>query len=336
MPVIFIVQAIRALIRFLREREDYRKCHRSVVLCFRKAILPLFFVMALAAMLPDVTLSRVWVYGMGLYLLCVIWNVVASRVKRNTGNETEFLNFIQITSAVGLLLALGALAALEYSHIPAYLFDRIRYADGLDIILDCFEGNFDMPKLLMLVFIAVFMVGLGLLIRYLYYCLLRIACLMETTRHKNVEKEGMVGLAIAILLTLVTCFFLFGASGRLKLVVEDDEKIAFYVALGLLALVLVMEIIQRALCYVNRLDREYRNDLLCGRTDDRMYSVDAVIADYDTSAPVEEVSAEETPSESNEIEENPAVETFASEASVTETSASEPSAPESATEEIPQ
>ena len=305
MPVICIVQAVYALIRFFTERDDLRKRHRSTVLCFRRAALPLFVVMALTVMLPDVTLSSVWFYGMGLYLLCVIWNLVASRVKRNTGNEKEFLNFIQISSVVGTVLALGALGALELSHIPAYLFDRIRYADGIEIILNCFEGDFDVPKLLMLIFIAVFLVGLGTVIRYLYYSLLRIACIMESTRHKNVEKEGMVGLTVFMLLSLASSFFLFEASGRLKLVVEESEKIAFFVAMGLLLLVLILEGVQRVLCYLNRLDREYRNDLLCGRTDDRMYSVEAVIAEVAEPTPAEEAAAETADVEDGIIEGSP-------------------------------
>ncbi len=311
MPVICIVQAVYALIRFFMERDDLRKRHRSTVLCFRRAALPLFVVLALAVMLPDVTLSSVWFYGMGLYLLCVIWNLVASRVKRNTGNEKEFLNFIQISSVVGTVLALGALAALKLSHIPAYLFDRIRYADGIEIISNCFEGDFDVPKLLMLIFIAVFLVGLGTVIRYLYYSLLRIACIMESTRHKKVETEGMVGLTVFALLSLASSFFLFGASGRLKLMVEESEKIAFFVSMGLLLLVLILEAVQRALCYLNRLDREYRNDLLCGRTDDRMYSVDAVIAETAEPAAAEDPSVEQAPMEEPSAETAPADESLA-------------------------
>ena len=55
--------------------------------------------------------------------------------------------------------------------------------------------------------------------------------------------------------------------------------IAFFVATGLMVLVLITEIVQRILCYINPLGREYRNDLLCGCTDDRMYSEESVETD---------------------------------------------------------
>ena len=276
------------MIRFLTNRHDARKRHRAVVLAFRRAVLPVFMILALSFMLPDVTVSTAWIVGIGVYLTCVLWNFVASRVKRNTGNEKEFLNFIQILSFIGVILMSGFPVALEITHIPAYLYDRIRYADGLEIILDCFEGNFDMAKMLMLLFAASFMAGIGLVVAYLYYVLLRVSGLLESTRYKSVEKEYMIAHIVVTLLMFCSSYFLFEASGRLELVLEDFEVIAFHVMLGLLVLVLIVEIVLRALCYVNRLDREYRNDLLCGRTDDRMYSVDAVIAE----APEEALSAE--------------------------------------------
>ena len=293
LPVICIVQALCALIRFLKNRHDARKRHREVVLAFRRAVLPMFMILALSFMLPDVTVSTAWIIGIGLFLACVLWNFVASRVKRNTGNEKEFLNFVQILSFIGVILMSGFLVTLELTHVPAYLYDRIRYADGLEIILDCFEGNFDMAKMLMLLFIASFMVGIGLAIAYLYYVLLRASGLLESTRYKSVEKEYMIAHIVVTLLMFCSSYFLFEASGRLELVLEDFEVIAFHVMLGLLVLVLIVEIVLRGLCYVNRLDRECRNDLLCGRTDDRMYSVDAVIAETPEEALPAEAPAEE-------------------------------------------
>ena len=329
-PLIGLIQLVCALIGLLTRRKDSRKRHRCAVLCFRRTVLPLFVILFLTLTLPDVTPSAVWFYGMGLFLLCVIWNLVASRVKRNTGNEKEFLNFIQIFSILGVISAVGALAALERSHIPAYLYDRIRYADGLEIILACFEGDFDVPKLLMLIFIAVFLTGIGLAVRYLYYGFLRIACLMESTRHKKVEKEGLIAPVVFAILTLASSYFLFEASGRLKLVVEESEMVTFFVALGLLALVLVLEIIQRILCYLNRLDREYRNDLLCGRTDDRMYSIEAVIAEVEEPAPIEETAMVEAA-----MVEAPVGEVSAAEASITDGFAEEASAEEASASETP-
>ena len=279
MPMICIIQAAAALIRFFLEKEDFRKRHRRVVLCVRRTILPLFVVMALTVILPEVTLSSLWFCGIGVYLLCAIWNLVASHIKRNTRNEREFLTFVQIPSGIGAVLVVGALWALDQSHISVYMFDHIRYADGMEIIWDCFNGYFDVPKLLMLIFVAVFFVGIGMMIRYLYYALLRFACIMESTGYKKVEKEGMIVLSVFILLSLATSFFLFEASGRLKLELARFEMIAFFVAMGLMVLVLITEIVQRILCYINPLGREYRNDLLCGCTDDRMYSEESVETD---------------------------------------------------------
>ncbi len=280
-PIVMFTRAIYALPDLIAHRKDHRERHRLVVLGFRRAIRPLFALLLFALLIPEVRLSAIWLWAMGIYLLCVIWNLVASRVKRNSANETEFLNFIQFFSLGGLALMVGALVALGRSGLLRHLYERVCYADGLDIILDLFSGDFDIVKFIVLMIVALVLAGVGLMVRYLYYGLLRVACLFESSRHKKVEHEGMVALTVVSLLTLGSSYFLFEARGRLELVLEEEEFIAFLVCLGLILLAMTVEILQRVFCHVNRLDREYRSDLLCGRTDDRFYSVDAVIGDED-------------------------------------------------------
>ena len=321
-PVVMFTRAVYAIPDLIAHRKERRERHRLVVLGFRRAIRPLFAILLFALFIPEVRLSEIWLYAMGIYLLSVIWNFIASRVKRNTSNETEFLNFIQFFSLGGLALMAAAVIALGYSGILRHLFERVYYADGLDIIWDLFSGDFDVIKLIVLGFVALVLAGVGLMVRYLYYGILRVACLFESSAHKKVEHEGMVANTAVTLCLLGSSYFLFEARGRLELVLEEKEFIAFLVCLGLILLTMVLEILQRVFCHVNRLDREYRNDQLCGRTDDRFYTVDAAVADGETKVetvteetiteetPAEETPAEETPAEEIAVEETPAEETL--------------------------
>ena len=333
-PLIVGVQSLRALFYLLARLKEGRERHRFVVLCFRKAMVPLFAVLMFALMLPEVTPSLVWVYGMGLYLVCVLWNFIASRVKRNTGNEKEFLNFIQFFSLGGVVAAAGLVVSLDLSRILPGLYSCVYRAGGLEIIADCIGGNVNISKLLMLGVVAMFLAGVGFTVRYLYYGLLRVACLLESTRHKNVKREGLITSAVFVLLGLGSAFLLFYASGKPMLVLGDTEMTLFYVALGLAGAVLILEIVQRILCSVNRLDREYRNDLLCGCTEDRVYSVDAVIAEAPVEeTPAEKTPAEETPAEETPVEETPVEETPAEETPAEETPVEETPAEETVTED---
>ena len=71
-----------------------RAAPEAEVLGFRRAIRPLFALLLFSLFIPEVRLSEIWLYAMGIYLVCVVWNFIASRVKRNTGNEKEYLNFV--------------------------------------------------------------------------------------------------------------------------------------------------------------------------------------------------------------------------------------------------
>ena len=329
-PVILFTRAVCALPDLIAHRKDRRERHRLVVLGFRRAVRPLFALLLFALLIPEVRLSEIWLYAMGIYLLCVIWNFIASRVKRNTGNEKEFLNFIQFFSLGGLALMSGALVALNRSGLLCHLYERVFFANGLDIILDLFSGDFDVSKFIALIIVALVLAGAGLIVRYLYYGLLRVACLFESSSHKKVEHEGMVSNTAVTLCLLGSSYFLFEAGGRLELVLEEEEFIALLVCLGLILLTMILEILQRIFCHVNRLDREYRNDLLCGRTDDRFYSVDAVIADGDEARD----AVEETATAGITSEETPTEETPAEEASAEEAPAEEAPAEKTPTEEV--
>ena len=347
-PLVMFTRAVYALPDLIAHRNDRHARHRLVVLGFRRAIRPLFALLLFSLFIPEVRLSEIWLWAMGIYLVCVIWNFIASRVKRNTGNEKEFLNFVQFFSMGGVVLMAAAVIALERSGILRHLYERIFYADGLDIILDLFSGDFDIMKFIVVGFVAMVLAGVGLMVRYVYYGLLRVACLFESSAHKKAEHEGMVALTAVALGFLGSSYFLFEAKGRQELVLEEQELIAFFVCLGLILLTLIVEILQRVFCHVNRLDREYRNDLLCGRTDDRYYSIEAAIADGSSDAaedagteetaeelPVEEAPAEETPAEEAPAEETPAEEAPAEEAPAEETPAEEVPAEEAPAEETP-
>lgn len=279
LPVLVGIQFVRALIALLSHRNQNRERHRRVVLAFRVAMLPFFAVFLMSVLLPEVHLSTSWMYVAGVFLLCLLFQLMVSRLKRNTSNEKEYLNFIQITSLVGFFLMAVAVAALCRSCVITHLYERIYAADGMDILLDCFQGDFQISKILMLCFVALFMMGVGFMVRYIYYTLLRVACLLESTSGKRVEREGMVGMVAVSVAALASVYFLLGASGLLKLRLNRQETIALAVAFGLMLLTLITEIVQRILCYANRIDREYRNDLLCGCTEDRIYNVEAEIND---------------------------------------------------------
>ena len=137
-PVVMFTRAIYALPDLIAHRKERRERHRLVVLGFRRAIRPLFALLLFSLFIPEVRLSEIWLYAMGIYLVCVVWNFIASRVKRNTGNEKEYLNFVQFFSLGGVILMVAAVIAFERSGMIRHLYERIFYADGLDIILDMF------------------------------------------------------------------------------------------------------------------------------------------------------------------------------------------------------
>ena len=304
-PIVCISRALHGLVDLLGNLRDPLERHKRVVLNFRKAFRPFFAVLMLALMLPDVKLSWLWLCVMGLYLLCLVWNFIASRVKRNTSNEKEFLSFVQFTALGGIALVAGLTVALEKSGLMNSIYERIYYADGLEIILDAIGGNFDISKVLFLVFTCLFLVGIGIAVRYVYYGLLKFSCLLVSSSHKKVYREELVSAAAVMLGALASAFLLTEASGRMEVTLTDEALIAYCVALGLALLTLILEIVQRVLCHLNRLDREYRNDLLAGCTDDRVYSTEAVIAPPVEEAPVEEAPVEETPVEETPVEEAP-------------------------------
>ena len=287
-PFICIPLVFGGLINLLNNLRDPEKRHERVVLSYRRAIRPFFTILLLTLMLPDTQLAIGWIYCISLYMVILIWNFIASRIKRNTSHEKEFLNFVQFTSLGGIVLAIGCLVALHLSGLLNLIYERIYFTDGLDILLDTLNGNFNSSKVLFLVISSLFLAGIGLTVRYMYYSLLKVSCLLVNSKHMKVQRDGMIALASVTLCTLASAFLLTESSGRMKITLEDSALIAYCVALGLALLVLILEIVQRVLCHLTYLDRGYRNNLLAGCTEDRLYSDEASIAPLTEEAPVEE------------------------------------------------
>ena len=291
-PFFCISHALYGLVGLLGHLQDPQERHKRVVLSYRRAFRPFFSVLLLTLMLPDVRLSNAWLYGVGLYLISVIWNFVASRIKRNTANEKEFLNFIQFTSLGGIVFAIGNLIALVQSGLLNLIYDRIYYADGVVILLDAYAGKFNSSRIIYLLVTALFLAGIGLVVRYVYYSLLKVSCLLVSSKHPKDYHESQIGISAASLGTLASAFLLTESSGRMEITLDKSSLIPYCVSLGLILMVLIVEIVQRILCSLNLLDREYRNDLLAGCTGDRFYNIEAAIA-----PPIEKTSGEDIPVE---------------------------------------
>ena len=339
-PFICIPLILSGLVNLLKNLRHPEERHKSVTLSYRHAVRPFFTVLLLTLMLPDTQPAMGWVYCIGLYLISLIWNFIASRVKRNTFHEKEFLNFIQFTSLGGIALTIGCLVALNLSGLLNLIYERIYYADGLEIILDAIDGNFNSSKILFLIITALFLAGIGLTVRYIYYGLLKVSCMLVNSKHMKVHKEGMVAVAAVTLCALASAFLMTESSGRMEITLEDSSFIAYCVALGLSLLVLILEIVQRVLCHLNCLGREYRDNLLAGCTEDRLYSDETTIAplaedSLSEKTPVEEAPMEEAPVEEAPVEEAPVEEAPVEEAPVEEAPVEEAPVEEAPVEEAP-
>ena len=294
LPLIVLNVLGISVVTLLTQRQNHRERHRKIVLLFRKACLPLFFITALILVTPGVLPADGYWWAVGILLAVLLWNTIASRVKNNTSNEKEFLNFIQSTSFAGAIFMVCALLTFVISTAPGALHDRIRYSDGIEILINFFTGDPDIAEFLMVLFTLTIFITVGIMVRYVYYTLLRFSCLLEASPHKDTSHEGLLISSIVSLGGLAASYFLFEAAGHLKLRLEDTEKTIFTASLVFLLLVIIVEGIQRFLCYLNRLDREYRNDLLCGCTEDRIYS-----EFRDEDDPAEDTSGNMTKSESS-------------------------------------
>ena len=331
LPIAVAIEALRALFYFLARLKEGRERHCKVVLRYRKALTPLFGILAFALVLPEVTLSWVWVCCAGLHLAVVIWNFIASRVKQKNKSETQFLNFVQFCSLAGVVLAVGFVVTLGMSNVMTHYFDLVRAVGGFGVLTDVLYAGVDLSKLFVLAFAAMALAAVALMVRYVYYGLLRVACLMESTRHKKVKRPGMITMTVFALVCMGTTCLLLSSADAYSLPLNPNETVCFWIAFGLVAAILNLEIVQKILRSVNRLDKERRKDLLCGCIEDQM-AKESVVAE---ETPAEAAPAEETPAEETPAEETPAEETPAEETPAVETPAEETPAEETPTEAAP-
>ncbi|MBQ3221091.1 MAG: hypothetical protein IJB34_03935 [Clostridia bacterium] len=208
-PIVMFVYALKTIIQFLANRKDPAKIYGKVSCNVNQVFigLPLFFLLALY--FPESSTTATVIVMTVIASIVVAVNVLGSRMKTYTPNETKYLNVMQIVTTVALIGSVLFMCTVGNANVGGFLLD----SETLLAAVETKEAFSDWQKVEMTLGMISFAISLFYMFPFIYFSMLlsRVAC-MNVPAKKQV-KDTNIGMTVIGVLTFIAPLVVFNMYG---------------------------------------------------------------------------------------------------------------------------